>query len=207
VRRDDRLSQFARGVVTIGRDRRILITSLAQAAQFALNGSLNAFLPLYAREVLGLPVAQLGWLFGVQTLATLAARPLMGSLSDRVGRRSMIVVGLAASSAAVLFISAAENVQTLFAAAIAYAAGLAVTTAATSAHVTDLAHGTRFGAAHGIFGTIYDVGDALGPITAGLLVAGVGYARMFQIMAGAAMAMAAVFAISSRQPAAEAQPA
>ena len=199
-RRDNRLRHFARGIAEIGRDRLILMTSVAQAAQFALNGALNAFLPLYGREVLGVTVAQLGWLFGAQTLATLAARPLMGALSDRVGRRSMIVSGLAACSAAVLLVSRADSLPALFAAALVYAVGLAVTTAATSAHVTDLAHRTRFGTAHGVFGTIYDVGDALGPIAAGVLVASVGYARMFQIMAGAAIAVAALFGVWSREP-------
>jgi predicted MFS family arabinose efflux permease len=54
---------------------------------------------------------------------------------------------------------------------------------------------------HGVFGTIYDVGDALGPIAGGVLVAWLGYAHMFQVMAVVAIMMAAVFAIGTvRQP-------
>jgi hypothetical protein len=49
-----------------------------------------------------------------------------------------------------------------------------------------------------VFGTIYDVGDALGPIIAGFLVVAVGYARMFQIMATVALAITVVFAITAR---------
>ena len=49
-----------------------------------------------------------------------------------------------------------------------------------------------------MFGTIYDVGDALGPIVAGLLVVAVGYARMFQIMATVAFTMAVAFALMAR---------
>jgi MFS family permease len=194
-RRDDRWRRFAGGIAEIGRDRLILTTSVAQAALFALNGTLNAFLPLYGREVLGVTVAQLGWLFGAQTLATLAARPLMGVISDRLGRRPMIISGLVACSMAVLLVSRAGSLPALFTAALVYAVGLAVTTAATSAYVTDLAHRTRFGAAHGVFGTIYDVGDALGPIAAGVLVASVGYASMFQIMAGSAIAATIAFGV------------
>jgi hypothetical protein len=44
------------------------------------------------------------------------------------------------------------------------------------------------------FGTIYDIGDAAGPIAAGLLVTAVGYAVMFQVMAATVLVMAAVFA-------------
>ena len=36
----------------VASDRLVLITSAAHAAQFVLNGMLNAFLPLYGREVL-----------------------------------------------------------------------------------------------------------------------------------------------------------
>ena len=64
----------------------------------------------------------------------------------------------------------------LAAAVVVYAAGVAMTTSATSAYITDLSRRARYGAAHGVFGTIYDIGDALGPIAAGLLVAAVGYA-------------------------------
>lgn len=190
--------EFARGIAEVGGDRLILMTSGAQAAQFVLNGMLNAFLPLYGREVLGLTATQLGWLFGLQTLTTLAVRPAMGVMSDRGGRRWVIVTGLAVCSGAVLLVSLATDLSVLMAAIVAYAAGVASTTAATSAYITDLTRRARYGAAHGVFGTIYDVGDALGPIVAGLLVATVGYARMFQLMASAAVAMAITFAVSSR---------
>jgi len=49
-----------------------------------------------------------------------------------------------------------------------------------------------------VFGTIYDVGDALGPIAAGLWVASVGYARMFEILAVVGFTMAVVFLLASR---------
>jgi MFS family permease len=75
---------------------------------------------------------------------------------------------------------------------------VATTTAATSAYITDVTRRARYGAAHGVFGTIYDVGDALGPIAAGLLVASVGYAHMFQTLAIVGLTMAVVFSLASR---------
>jgi MFS family permease len=74
-----------------------------------------------------------------------------------------------------------------------YALGVAVTSAATTAFITDLSHRTRYGTAHGLFGSIYDVGDAAGPIVAGLLVATVGYVRMFQLIAILGFVSAATF--------------
>jgi DHA1 family multidrug resistance protein-like MFS transporter len=193
-----RMSEFAKGILEVCRQPLILITSLAQAAQFVLNGTLNAFLPLYGREVLGLTVTQLGWLFGAQTLTTLAVRPAIGWVSDRAGRRWIIVTGLTVCSAMVLLVSFATSTAEIFTVTIAYAAGVAITTAATSAYITDVTHRARYGAAHGVFGTIYDVGDALGPIAAGILVASTGYTRMFQVMAAVAFTMAVAFALTSR---------
>ena len=190
--------EFKRGVVEVGGDRLVLVTSCAQAAQFVLNGTLSAFLPLYGREGLGLTVTELGWLFGVQTLTTLAVRPAIGWLSDRAGRQWIIVTGLTVCSVAVFALSLASTSWMLVVAVITYAAGVATTTAATSAYITDVTRGARYGAAHGVFGTIYDIGDALGPIVAGLLIVAVGYARMFQIMAVLALTMALAFARMAR---------
>lgn len=191
------LGQLADGIWAVMHERRVLVASLAQAAQFLLNGSLNAFLPLYASEVIGMDAANVGWLFAMQTVTTLATRPLIGVMSDRVGRRGVIVTGLLACSTAVWMISSAETANQLVTAVLAYAAGVAVTTAATSAYVTDVAPRARYGAAHGVFGTIYDVGDAAGPILAGLLVAAWGYPQMFQVMATMAVAVAAAFYVFS----------
>lgn len=47
---------------------------------------------------------------------------------------------------------------------------------------------------------LYDIGDAAGPILAGLLVAALGYAQMFRVMATIAMTVAAVFYVFSRTP-------
>jgi MFS family permease len=101
-------------------------------------------------------------------------------------------------SVAVALVSIATEMPALIAAIVCYAAGVATTTAATSAYITDVTRRARYGAAHGVFGTIYDIGDALGPITAGFLVSWLGYAPMFQIMSAFAFAMAVVFAVGSR---------
>jgi MFS family permease len=194
--------EFKRGVTEVGRDRLVIVTSGAQAAQFVLNGMLNAFLPLYGRDVLGLTTSELGGLFGLQTVTTLAVRPVIGVLSDRAGRQWVIVTGLSTCGAAMLVLSMATNATGTIAAILMYAAGVATTTAATSAFITDITRRARYGAAHGVFGTVYDIGDALGPIAGGLLVASLGYASMFRIMAAVALVMALAFAITSKTTAA-----
>ena len=189
---------FRAGLLEVLRHRLILVTSAAHAAQFVLNGALSAFLPLYGRDVIGLTTAQLGWLFAAQTVTTLAVRPLIGAMSDRVGRRGVIVAGLTVCSIAVWALSATASSWMLATAVVTYAAGVATTTAATSAFITDVSRRARYGTAHGVFGTIYDIGDAAGPIGAGFLVAAVGYAPMFRTLAVVGLMMAVVFAVASR---------
>jgi DHA1 family multidrug resistance protein-like MFS transporter len=181
------------GLSEILRDRRILIVSGVQAALLLVSGSLAAFLPLFAKDALGLTTIDIGWIFAGQTTSTLIARPIFGAASDRWGRRALIVSGLAACSGAFGLVAMATDFTTLAVAVVLYGAALAVATSATSALVTDLSRQARYGAAHGVFGTIYDVGDAAGPIVAGLLVAALGYREMFFLNAGWALLLAVVF--------------
>ncbi len=136
--------------------------------------------------------------FGLQTITTLAIRPLIGAASDRLGRRGAITAGLGACAVSVVGISFATTATELYEAVLIYALSVALTTAATSAYITDVAPKSRFGAAHGVFGTIYDVGDAGGPLLGGLLVQAWGYSPTFQLMAALAMVTAAAFAWLSR---------
>jgi MFS family permease len=196
-----RWPEFKRGILEVVRDRLVWITSGAQAAQFFLHGTLNAFLPLYGRDQIGLSTTALGWLFGLQTVTTLAVRPVLGMVSDRVGRRWVITTGLAICGLAVWGVSVVTTLPALAVTIACYAGGVATTTAAAGAFITDVTRRARYGAAHGAFGTIYDIGDALGPMVAGLLVAAVGYARMFQITATVALVMAVGFWLGSRKAA------
>ena len=189
---------FRAGILEVVRHRLILVTSAAHAGQFVLNGALSAFLPIYGRDVVGLTTPQLGWHFAGQPVTTPAVRPLIGATSDRVGRRGVIVAGLTVCSIAVWALPATTDAWMLATAVVTYAAGVATTTAATSAFITDLSRRARYGTAHGVFGTIYDIGDAAGPIGAGVLVAAVGYAPMFRTLAVVGLTMAVVFAVASR---------
>ena len=195
-------NHFTDGIREVIGERRILVASIAHAFYFVVNGTLNAFLPLFAQDRLGLDAVEIGWLFGLQTVTTLAIRPLIGAASDRLGRRGAIALGLAGCAASVWGISIATSQLELYATVLMYAVTVAVTTAATSAYITDVAPKARFGAAHGVFGTIYDIGDAGGPLVGGVLVQAWGYTPTFQLMATLAALTAIAFTWLSRSSAA-----
>ena len=196
----DRWAQFRSGIGAVARDRVIVATSLAQAAQLAVSGSLTAFLPLYAMEVRGLNAVETGALFSLHAVAGIAMRPIAGTAADRWGRRPMIAGGLVACSVTLALVPAASGWPALAAIVVASACAVAMTTAGTSALVTDRSPRSRSGAAHGVFGTIYDIGDALGPIGGGVLVGAVGYSRMFEAAAGASLLAAIGFSCAAIDP-------
>jgi MFS family permease len=78
--------------------------------------------------------------------------------------------------------------------------GVALVTPATNALVADLVKAKRLGAAMGVFGTIWDVGEAAGPIAAGILIARLGYATTFDVLAAVTVVAALVFALTVRAP-------
>ncbi len=195
---------FVRGIRTVLGQPMLLAASAANAGQFVVSGALNAFLPLYARDVVGLTTPEVGALFAAQTVATLTMRPVVGRVSDRLGGRALIIGGLVLCSVTVWWLPLASSGLVLAAGLVVYAAGVAATAMASAAFVTDVTSRATYGAAHGVFGTIYDIGDALGPLGAGVVVATAGYPAMFRAAATLALAMALLFAVASRAKAAAA---
>jgi MFS family permease len=175
-------AKFLQGLQEVFGNRPILATSFTVAAVMVVVGSYNGFFPLYAMEVLGVDAWHIGAVFAVQTTTTLLARPLMGRFSDRVGRKSLILAGLLWSAALSLFLPQIRSFHVLLAFGAAWGLGLSVVSSVAGALITDLSRSAHYGAAHGAFGTIYDIGEASGPILGGLIVAHLGYSAMFTIM-------------------------
>jgi MFS family permease len=173
----------------------IIITSIAVAAQMFAVGAYNAFLPLFAKDLVGLNARQIGIIFGVQTTTTLLARPLMGKFSDRVGRKPLILSALLWCALFIALLPHLRHFELLLAFGCTWGLGTAVISSVASAFITDLAKRAHYGAAHGAFGTIFDIGEAAGPIVAGLLVANWGYLWMFEVVAVQLFSMAIIFAL------------
>jgi MFS transporter, DHA1 family, multidrug resistance protein len=52
----------------------------------------------------------------------------------------------------------------------------------------------------GVFGTIFDFGEAMGPIVAGFLIGSLGYATTFDILAAATVGATAALFFAVREP-------
>jgi DHA1 family multidrug resistance protein-like MFS transporter len=176
-------AKILQGLREVFGNRAILATSVTVAAMMVVVGSYNGFFPLYAMEVLGVDAWHIGAVFGVQTTTTLLARPLMGRFSDRVGRKPLILAALIWTAALIALLPhLPTSVGLLLAFGGAWGLGLSVVSSVAGALITDLSKRAHYGAAHGAFGAIYDIGEASGPILAGLVVAHLGYNVMFTAM-------------------------
>jgi MFS family permease len=190
-------AEMWKGFNVVARNRRVLMTSSTDAAKMIANGALMAFLPLYGVSV-GLNPGEVGLLFTVQSLTSFISKPIMGRVSDRVGRQPLIVLGLLLCAATFVCIPFAADLALLLVLSAGFGFGEAVVTSSSSAFVADSSEFKTLGAGMGMQGTIGDIGHASGPLLAGLLIANMSYAGAFAIIAGLQVAAAGVFRFTVR---------
>ncbi len=190
--------EMLRGVQEIAADSRILITSGMEAFQMLASGALMAFLPLYGLKV-GLHPGEIGLLFGIQGISSILAKPVMGRISDRFGRRPLIVTGQLICAVVMGLIPWTGNLWALLLLAFIFGFGEAVIGSSTSALVADLCRTQSYGSAMGVFGTIMDIGHASGPIVTGFLIGLFDYRGAFGIVAALLVIVTVFFLATVRQ--------
>lgn len=124
-------------------------------------------LPFWAREF-GASGTTLGLLLTCYAAAQFACAPLWGRLSDRVGRRPVMLATIAGTALALLLLGLASSLPWLFAARLlagAFAANLGVASAYI-ADATPPGERTRW---MGMLGAAFGVGFVLGPALGGAL--------------------------------------
>ncbi len=186
------LSEMWKGFAAVAQNKKVLITSVTDAAKMIANGALMAFLPLYGVAA-GLNPGEVGLLFTVQALTSFFSKPIMGRVSDRVGRQPLILFGLGVCAATFVCIPHVSQFAVLLMLSAGFGFGEAVVSSSSSALVADSSEFKRLGAGLGMQGTIMDIGHASGPLLAGVLIANLNYVQAFAIIAGIQLAAGAVF--------------
>ncbi len=129
-------------------------------------GIIIPILPYYAAEF-GLNTAMIGVLIGVYPAAQLVSAPLLGRLSDRFGRRPLLMITVLINTAAFLVFALATNATVLFISRIL--AGLAMGNGSVlQAYVTDLTEGPERTYCLGRIGAALGLGFIVGPALGGL---------------------------------------
>jgi MFS transporter, DHA1 family, multidrug resistance protein len=192
------LSEMWKGFAAVAQNSKVLITSMTDAAKMIANGALMAFLPLYGVSA-GLNPGEVGLLFSVQAGTSFFAKPIMGRISDRVGRQPLIILGLFICAGTFVCIPHVSMFPFLLMLSAGFGFGEAVVSSSSSALVADSSEFKRLGAGMGMQGTIMDIGHASGPLLAGLLIARMSYGGAFMVIAGMQLAAAVVFWLAMRK--------
>ncbi len=179
----DTWQRFSKGIKEVMGDYRVIITSNMEGIQNLSVGALEAFLPIYAVTVAGLTAFQAGILWGSQIVTTILAKPVMGKISDRYGRKPIIFSGMWICAIPFACIPLTQNFYLLLSLASVFGIGEAFVTSSSAAMIADFCKEQHYGAAMGTFGSIFDIGHASGPILAGLLLAHLSYRYSFLIIA------------------------
>jgi len=183
-----RAAEFRRGVAEVFRTPPIFVAAGIEAVMYLGYGAFIGFLPIYAKTV-GLNDAEIAVVLGAQLILAMLAKPVSGRVSDRVGRIPVIVVGLMLCAAALPLIFRSESLAAFVLVAPLLGLGVGAVTPVTNALIADLALARHLGAAMGVFGTIWDIGEAAGPMIAGVLIGGLGYAATFDVLAAVTVAV------------------
>jgi MFS family permease len=194
-----RWSEFKKGVVEVLSSRLVIIASALEATMYVGYGAFLGFFPIYAKA-LGYNDASIGLIMGSQLATTMAGKPLGGLLSDRLGRKPIILLGILLCATVIPLIMRSQGFLALTILSCLFGLGVAIVTPSTTALVADLAKKGRMGSAMGVFGTIWDTGEAAGPILAGMLIAAFSYFSGFLIIAALMLIVAGIFAVAVKDP-------
>jgi EmrB/QacA subfamily drug resistance transporter len=175
------------------RSKPLILTALLLAAFLvSLDTTLvNVALPALTRE-LHASTTQLQWVVDAYNLVFAALLLTFGSLSDRFGRKGMLLAGLAVVGAASLAGGFTTSAAQLIAARAVMGLGAAMAFPATLSLLTNVFTERRERArAIGLWGAVAGVAIALGPIVGGWLLAHFSWGSVFVAMAPvAALALA-----------------
>ena len=130
-------------------------------------GMLLPLLPFYADELHASP-AQVGLLFSSYSLTQLLFSPLLGRLSDRIGRRPVMLVSIFGSAAAHLMFAFAGSFA-LLVVARALAGVAAANYSIAQAYMADVSSAEGRSKAMGLVGAAFGIGFVLGPALGSVL--------------------------------------
>ncbi len=159
-----------RGWNAVVRSRGVLTVSFVQACTYYAFGSAEFYLAGYLPEIAHLNEFLTGIIITSIIGVAIFARPYMGRLSDKAGRRIPIVMGCVISGLPLLIVPFVADFWVLLVLVVIYGVGFAAVTASTSALISELVSKEFVGTSMGFIDTIMDVGQTSGPIVSGLIL-------------------------------------
>jgi MFS family permease len=182
---------------TVAKGYGVSLVSFVQACQYYAYGAVEFFLAGYLPEIAHLDEFSTGIIITSIIGIAIFAKPYMGRLSDRAGRRMPIVMGCIVSGLPLFAIPFVTDFWILLLLVLIYGFGFATVTSSTPALISDLVPKELVGTSMGFLDTIMDVGQTLGPIISGIILAtSLEYAGMFPSLSIILLSAGTIFALS-----------
>lgn len=124
-------------------------------------------LPYYA-ATFGATPTQIGFLTGLYALCQFVGAPIIGRLSDNVGRKPMFLVDIGGNFIGFLVLASASSLWMLFLARF-IAGCVAANIPVAQAYITDVTTKAQRSSALGLIGAAFGVGFTIGPALGGIL--------------------------------------
>lgn len=140
----------------------------------------NAGLPTLS-QALDASFQQVQWIVLAYLLAITTLIVSVGRLGDIVGRRRLMLAGIAIFTLASLACGLAPSLGWLVAARAVQGLGAAIMLALTVALVGETVPKAQTGSAMGLLGTVSAIGTTLGPSLGGVLISGFGWQAIFLV--------------------------
>ncbi len=161
--------------------------SLSAASQAGLVNNLNdgmawGLLPLFYAAG-GRSVGEIGILAATYPAVWAVTQVGTGALSDRIGRKPLIVGGMLVQAVAIGAIAAGDSFAAWFAASAVLGVGTAMVYPTLLASVADVAEPSWRGSAVGVYRLWRDLGFAVGAVVAGLVADAAGFEAAIWLVA------------------------
>jgi MFS family permease len=181
------------------------------ATGWAAFGLRIALVPLFVVEALGRGAGFAGIALATFAVGNISAVIPSGYLSDRIGRRKLLIVGLTVSAAATILVGYTSSLPVFLAAAYVTGAATGIFVSPQQAAVADIVgNKARGGTAVATFQMMADLGSIVGSVAVGQVAEHASFSLAF-VVSGAILALAALgwtFAPETRgRPPAEHTPA
>jgi MFS family permease len=161
-----------------------LLVALATLAYFIADGILLPTVPLYVEGPLGGGSVAVGIVVGAFSISALLLRPWAGRLSDRRGRRLLMLAGASIFAFSVLGYHLADSIPAMIVMRAITGAGEALFFVGAASAISDLAPDERRGEALSFFSLALYAGIGVGPILGEAAIDGTDFTLVWFAAAG-----------------------
>jgi MFS family permease len=178
------LAEYRRGLRELLRNRSLVLLSTSGAFRSMTQNALLTFLPLYLARELGYSIMLIGASMFALQAAGFAAAPIAGHLSDRMGRRSVVMTSMGLTAVVLLFMAIAGK-SPLF---IAFIAVLGFVLYALrpvlQAWLLESTPKNMGGSSIGVLFGAQSLGSSIAPLLGGIIADRFGLGATFYFLAG-----------------------